>query len=643
MYGKINLKPTGKITVNSLGTWIFTYTTGEIGFKCRGKLLICMRHCSDWSNPQFDSPQDEGYTSVKSNKKVRFDVEFSAWKNFAYHPWQHILEITLKRGKLEKEDKIIVTLGDKNFGSLGIRGQSFAEPEFKFRVFVDPKGEAKFHELEDKSFHIPLVATSFSDLEITLPSQPIKGYLGRTTIRALDQYGNTTTLPKGKKIILYNDRKKIEIKSKNKGKKWIEASGNFLKDLSEKVIRVNLHMPDVNLEIKSNPCIQRKDNKKLLWGEIHAHSYLCDGTRWPEELLCFARDEARLDFASITSHDWELNENIFNRLKKTTNKLYSPGKFAIFLGFEWSGQHKNGGDHNIYFAGDEGELLSCGHTQYNYRKYISDRYPNSLLPPWVEPWMLKTPYENLKDVYSNLKNHNAMLIPHGGGRRANLDYHHPKLEPVLEITSCHQTFEQLAWESLHKGYRMGFIGGSDDHRGNPGDSHSTCRTENLNLPQHSGLVAAYSDECNRESIWSAFFRKEVYATTGARIILNFSINGHSMGSSIRQSKAEEARNIRISVFGTAPIRCIEIWRNARPLRSWEIQNLDYEIEYKDKERLDKIKWDNCILSGKEVKPCSSASGIPIKRADVVYYAKVVQFDGHTAWSSPVWIDFVTHK
>ncbi|MBU0477933.1 DUF3604 domain-containing protein [bacterium] len=637
MYGKINLKPSKKTVVNSLSAWVFSYAVGDIGFKRGGKLLICMRHSSDWSNPQFDSPQDEGYTTVKSNKKVKFTAEFSAWKNFAYHPWQHILEITLQKRKLEKGDNITISLGDRSLGSPGIRAQSFAEPEFKFRVFVNPDGEGKFHELKDKSLHIPLVSAPFSEVKTTLPSQPAEGYLGRINICALDQYGNTTALPKGEKIIFINDRKKIGINDSSKQR--IEVLGNILQHAKDKTIRVTLYMPDINLEIKSNPCIVTKTKKKLLWGEIHAHSYLCDGIRWPLELLQFARDEARLDFAAVSSHDWELNEDIFNKLKIITNKLYSSGKFTTFSGFEWSGQAKNGGDHNIYFADYDGELLSCGHTQYNYKKYYSKRLPNSLMPPWIKPWMLKkTPYENLKNVYSKLENCNAMIIPHGGGRCANLDYHHPKLEPILEITSCHQTYEKLAWESLQRGYRMGFIGGSDDHRGNIGDSHSTLRTKNLNLPQHSGLVAVYSNECTRESIWSAFFRKEVYATTGARIVLDFTINGHRMGASIRQSKAEKPRYIRVRASGAAPIRCVEIWRNAKPLMSWERNYLDYEVEYKDKESMDKIKWDNCILSGKEVRPCSSVSGIPIKRAETVYYVKVIQFDGHTAWSSPIWID-----
>lgn len=506
MYGKINLNPSSKTVVNSLGTWIFTYTADNAGFKCGGKLLICMRHCSDWSNPQFDSPGDEGYTTVKSNRKVRFSIEFSAWKNFAYHPWQHMLEITLEKGKLEKGDKIIVVLGDKSFGSPGIRAQSFAEPEFRFRVFADVEGKSRFHELRHRSLHIPLVPGLFSEVEITLPSQPENGYLGRITIRALDQYGNTTALPKGKKIIFINDRKKIVVKGSSK--QWIEISGDILKCSKEKIIGANLYMPSINLEVKSNPSVVSESKKRLLWGEIHSQSYLCDGTRWPEELLRFARNEARLDFAAITSHDWELSEEIFNKLKKVVNKLYSPGNFTTFLGFEWSGNSKNGGDHNIYFAGDEGELLSCGHTQYNYRKYYVDRFPHSLLPPWIEPWMLEeTPYENIKDVYSELENCKAMVIPHGGGRYANLDYHHPRLEPLLEITSCHQTYEKLAWESLHRGYRMGFIGGSDDHRGNIGNSHSTMRTKNLNLSQHNGLVAVYADKCTRESIWSAFFQK----------------------------------------------------------------------------------------------------------------------------------------
>ena len=59
----------------------------------------------------------------------------------------------------------------------------------------------------------------------------------------------------------------------------------------------------------------------------------------------------------------------------------------------------------------------------------------------------------------------VLIVPHIGGRRANLDFFDPELMPAIEIYSCHGVFEWFAQEALERGLVMGFLAGSDDHSG----------------------------------------------------------------------------------------------------------------------------------------------------------------------------------
>ena len=67
------------------------------------------------------------------------------------------------------------------------------------------------------------------------------------------------------------------------------------------------------------------------------------------------------------------------------------------------------------------------------------------------------------------------------------------------------------------------------HAGRPGNSDwlRVCR----GYP--GGLVAVYAPELTREAIWDALWHRRCYATTGKRIILEFSVDGEPMGSLIR--------------------------------------------------------------------------------------------------------------
>jgi hypothetical protein len=76
------------------------------------------------------------------------------------------------------------------------------------------------------------------------------------------------------------------------------------------------------------------------------------------------------------------------------------------------------------------------------------------------------------------------------------------------------------------------------------------------------------------------------------------------------------------VCGTAPIKEVDIIRNGTLLHKLQPGKPSFEFEYDDFQELSKI-----ALNSPDERP-------PF----VYYYLRVIQTDGHIAWSSPIWID-----
>jgi hypothetical protein len=124
-----------------------------------------------------------------------------------------------------------------------------------------------------------------------------------------------------------------------------------------------------------------------------------------------------------------------------------------------------------------------------------------------------------------------------------------------------------------------------------------------------GLTAIFAEELTRENVFDALRTRRCYATTGARILLDFHVNECAMG---QIGRATDRVEIRVKVAGTAPIRSIAIVRNNVDIHRSEEPRMDMDQEL--------------IWRDHSPEPGSW------------YYARVTQSDGHMAWASPVWLD-----
>ena len=81
------------------------------------------------------------------------------------------------------------------------------------------------------------------------------------------------------------------------------------------------------------------------------------------------------------------------------------------------------------------------------------------------------------------------------------------------------------------------------------------------------------------------------------------------------------------VAGTKDLIKVEIVRNGKVIQTFEPEGYAFEFAYDDMIPLDKV-----VIDAKDK-----------KSPFVFYYLRVLQEDGHMAWSSPIWVDYVPVK
>ncbi|MDF1751783.1 MAG: DUF3604 domain-containing protein [Verrucomicrobiales bacterium] len=300
-----------------------------------------------------------------------------------------------------------------------------------------------------------------------------------------------------------------------------------------------------------------------LFGDMHNHCGISYGHGSLEDALSNAREQ--LDFVSITGHaHWpdmpEANERIqyiidfheegFARLKsvwndmmKTLRERNEEGEFVIFPGFEV--HFCATGDRNMLYKDLDGEIL----------------YPSDLAD-------LHAKLQSLREAGKD-----SIAQPHHvgyriGTRGIDWDSFDPAFAPFVEMLSMHGCSESSEntrpflhsmgpsdWETtiaagLEKGHIFGFSGGTDHHSGHPG-SYGHGRT---------GL---WAENGTREAIWQALYARRMYALTGDRIDLKFSVNGAAMGSVI---PVDKQREIKIDISAGGAIDCVDVIKNGKLLR-----------------------------------------------------------------------------
>jgi len=279
---------------------------------------------------------------------------------------------------------------------------------------------------------------------------------------------------------------------------------------------------------------------RYYWGDLHGQSEETIGKNSVEDYFRFAREKALIDFSCHQGNDFQITRETWEEIMKQTQAFHTPHRFVTFLGYEWSAITSAGGDHNVMFPGDEAQIHRSSHWQVDDKgDSETDRYP-------------------IRELYEEFKGKDVILVPHVGGRRANLASHDPELEPLIEVYSHWGCFEWFLEEALRRGYRVGFTAGSDGHRGRPGASYLGAATAGV----YGGLTCILARELTREALWDAMKKRRVYATSGERILLKVMADGHWMGE---EYESQTYPTFSISALGTASIELLELKRGVETI------------------------------------------------------------------------------
>lgn len=272
----------------------------------------------------------------------------------------------------------------------------------------------------------------------------------------------------------------------------------------------------------------------------------------------------------------------------------------------------------------------------------------------------------LADLLDYLKGKRVVTEIHHTGWGFDMRLRYPDTLRLFEIYSMHGTSElydpesplfmdkqrnrqgdskigpYYARDAWALGQRFVTIGSSDNHFGQPG-------------VRHNSLTAVAAKALTRDALLDAMVAGRCYATTGERILLEFSVNGRPMGSEFKAGLGEKLE-FSIEVHGTGALGAVEVF--ACPLIEGNREvPVGQAMFAKEDPAVDRARngW-HTVFARTDLGEMDASHAWQEKYdgQPAVYYARVKQRDLLTlpgilegqdkpqqrtvaAWSSPIWI------
>jgi hypothetical protein len=560
--GAIALSPSGPFVAGSHAELTLTYTAGTFGIDDTGMLKISWRTTSDMSKPQFDKPQAANFTTVEASNGAKLEVWFD---RLNIRPYANTILIRVGRGYLRCGDTITVRLGDRRQGSPGFRLQTNVERHVELRTSVDAFATYEFCELPGQPAFdlVPGPAARWSAI---VPSLAVAGEPFRMVIVAEDAWGNPTTDAEAALSLVASRPvrglpESITIKPGD--------APRVLDNLTvDEPGDVQLRLMAGQAEIaRANPMrVVARAPLRRYWGDLHGQSGETIGMGSAEDYFTYARDKAFIDITGHQGNDFQITDAFWKKLNELTAAFDQPGKFVCLPGYEWSGNTGMGGDRNIFYRREGRPIRRSSHILVQGETSSDAIY-------------------TADELFRALQGEDAVVIAHVGGRYADLNYAHDgRLERTVEVHSTWGTFEWLLHDAFAKGYRVGVVCHSDDHKGRPGNTRPGAST----FGAIGGLTCYFMPELTRDALFAALRQRKHYGTTGTRLWLDVAarfdrevmrcaedpklgpagehpVREAAMGDIIRPGTA--TMTLSAEVIGTAPVERLDVLHGTQLVQS----------------------------------------------------------------------------
>lgn len=582
------VQPDAPVPFDTVGTWAITYVAGDEGLPAGSDVYFYLRNRPPWSPMQALEPNEPGYVYLAAPRPSAGTVV--ATRSDEEETCTHV-QITEPLGPGDR-----VTLAYEN----ALAPYWGAALCVKFPVCVRRPGETACRFVPHENC-LQLVAPQVQGLKVTAPAIVAPNESFTVTVAAL---WNVTPFSEYKGTVEFSSSDpKAVLPSPYTFTEEDAGTHHFagLRLNSSGVFTLTVRdTMDDRLVAHSNPVVTDWTGpQRIYFGDLHVHTQL--HRDWeinePDDLdaaYTFARDAAALDFVAITDHDNWMTDGEWALHQQKRNEYNQPGRFVTLLAYEWTGtvlqprsigcpaDTPHYGHRNVYFPGDSGPLI---------------RFRDGCSPP--------------ERLWEGLAGTGALTIPHHPsvfpGFEMDWEHFNPQFDLAVEVVQYRGSSEYEPGEKSHphpasvqaalaRGYRLGFVGGTDNHVGQAGVL--------------KGITAILAPELSRGALFEALRQRRTYATTGARILIDFRFGDHPMGSIVHTS-ATPVFDIR--VVGTAPIARLDIVKNNADVRTLIEPGQHVEFRWSD----------------------------PGFHDSAGYYLRLTQEDGQMAWTSPIWVERLT--
>jgi hypothetical protein len=290
--------------------------------------------------------------------------------------------------------------------------------------------------------------------------------------------------------------------------------------------------------------------------------------------------------------------NVWQEIQQVNEEFNVPGEFTTFIGYEWTGQYQGNRHRNVIFRNNDVpgtpwsqfevptpeqlwkkldeechspcEVITISHNSNQSKGQRFSGLNSDGTPLTEEDAAFRIAYEPLVEIIQQ-KGDSECRLGLGTNDEA-CDFQKFDLRPICEETSTNPDVKICAPVCDENGqpkgcvresdyvrnalkiglkleesikvnpYKLGIIGSTDHHNGNPGDTEEDKyegahgylddRVEDrLKLSLASGykelsrsaggLAGVWAEENTRDSIFAALKRRETFATSGTRILLRF--------------------------------------------------------------------------------------------------------------------------
>ena len=496
-------------------------TIGASGLADGAAVKATFKFYSDWALFQTSDPAAANYVTAEYQARPLLPGEEPASvqaltcrfdQKGHERPFQKAITIDVIDGYINAGDRITLRLGDRRFGGPGTRVQSFVERDFRFRCYIDPLGTSRYAAIPG-DIVLDITPGPPARLVVTSPRLLQPGAPCPVFIRAEDAWGNTCVDLDEQIDLVRSMDGTADASSRHRfpsgGWATLRLENLAIPGEGECVLRALMagatRCAPAEAFITVDPA---SPAERMLFADLHVHSDDTVGTGNAAYNLGYGRDVAGLDVLGYTVNDFNVTEDNWTTAVALIEGLDEPGRFVCYPGTEWCGNSAAGGDHNVVFLrggangfplAPDGSTVRC--TEWN------DAMAGQQMRPGA--W----PLDRLYNAYAH-DPAGYLLIPHVGGRRCNLAWHHPELERLVEIGSAWGHFPWLIEDALERGYQVGVCANGDEHRGRCGGGAPGTQVFGV----RGGLTGVIAGRLDRPTVAAALRARRTWATTGERAV-----------------------------------------------------------------------------------------------------------------------------